>query len=398
MSARDEVAGSGTIGSDTISSDTGPARSTSAVRRRWIAVAIVVGGLVVVDLLAQGLDRAVGGDQPGGATGSSYATAADGLAAYSSLLSHYHYGVERQRGSIAHQQPPADATVFVLEPSDLTVDGAATLLQFVTAGGRLVVGGESPFYLRNLRDTAPQWQAAGTTSWTEIDSSLGNVRDIEGTGVGSWSSSGSGRALVGRDGFALLTRDQVGRGEIFFLADASPLENASLATADNAAFGLALAGGDARRPVVFAEGVHGYGASRGLAAIPDRWKVALILVALAALAFVWSRARRFGPPDRRGRDLPPARAQYVQALSVSLERTRDHAGALGPAQRWACARVAARAGLGANADTEELARAARSFGCAPDEIAALLAPVSDDASVLALGRAVARVGGNGRMQ
>ncbi len=381
-----------------IASDTAAVRSSSAVRRRWIAVAIVVGGLVVVDLLAQGLDRAVGGDQPGGATGSSYATAGGGLAAYSSLLSHYHYGVEHQRGSIAQQQPATDATMFVLEPSDLTVDDAASLLQFVTAGGRLVVGGESPFYLRNLRDTAPQWQPAGATSWTEVDPALGSVRDVEGAGVGSWSSSGSGRALVGRDGFALLTRDQVGRGEIFFLADVSPLENANLATADNAAFGLALAGGDARRPVVFAGGLHGYGASRGLAAIPDRWKVALILVAVAALAFVWSRARRFGPPDRGGRDLPPARAQYVQALSVSLERTHDHAGALGPAQRWARARVAARAGLGANPNRDDLARAARSFGCAPDEIAALLAPVSDDASVLALGRAVARVGGDGRMQ
>ena len=383
---------------DVIGSDATPSRSAPAVRRRWIAVAIAVGGLVAVDLLAQGLDRAVGGNQPGGATGSSYATAGGGLAAYSALLSHYHYGVERQRGSIAQQQPPDNATVFVLEPSDLTVDDASALLQFVTAGGRLVVGGESPFYLRSLRDTAPQWQSAGTTPWTTVDPSLGNVRDIEAAGVGSWSSSGSGHALVGRDGFALLTRDQVGRGEIFFLADASPLENAYLAAADNAAFGLALAGGDARRPVVFAEGVHGYGASRGLAAIPDRWKVALILVAVAALAFVWSRALRFGPPDRSGRDLPPARAEYVRALAVSLERARDHAGALAPAQRWARARVAARAGLGAKASEEDLARAARSFGCAPDEIAALLAPVSDDASVLALGRAVARVGGDGRTQ
>ncbi len=398
MNGRGGVTGSDVLSSDTLSSDTGPSRSAPAVRRRWIAVAIVVGGLVAVDLLAQGLDRAVGGSQPGGATGSSYATAGGGLAAYSALLSHYRYGVERQRGSIAQHQPPDNATVFVLEPSDLTVDDASALLQFATAGGRLVVGGESPFYLRSLRDTAPQWQSAGTTSWTTVDPSLGDVRDIETAGVGSWSSSGSGRALAGRDGFALLTRDQVGRGEIFFLADASPLENAYLAAADNAAFGLALAGGDASRPVVFAEGVHGYGASRGLAAIPDRWKVALILVAVAALAFVWSRARRFGPPDRNSRDLPPARAEYVRALSVSLERARDQAGALAPAQRWARARVAARAGLGANASEEDLARAARSFGCAPDEIAALLAPVSDDASVLALGRAVARVGGDGRTQ
>jgi hypothetical protein len=376
------------------------ARSAPRVRRTWLAVAIVVGGLIAVDVLAQGLDRAVGGNQPGGATGSSFATAPRGLAALGSLLSHYDHPVESVRGSVAHRPPPPDATAFVLEPLELTADDDAALLQFVTAGGRLVVGGASPFYLRSLSDAPPHWQAAGSTSWTEIDPSLGTVRDIEGAGVGSWSASGNGRALVGRADAALLTQDHVGRGEILFLADASPLENAYLAAADNAALGLALAG-DPGRPVVFPEGVHGYGASRGLAAIPDRWKVALILVALAALAFVWSRARRFGPPDQISRDLPPARAQYVQALSISLERTRDRAGALAPAQRSTRDRVASRAGLGANASDEELAKAARGFGCPDDEIAALLAPVGDDASILALGRAVARVGSgaaNGSVQ
>jgi hypothetical protein len=374
------------------------ARPAPAIRRFWIAIAIVAGALVVINLMAQGLDRAVGGDRPGGATGSSYATAPGGLAGFGSLLSRYHHDVARQRGPIPDHLPPDDATVFVLEPNALTADAASALLQFVTAGGRLVVGGESPFYLRSLRDTPPQWRPGGAASWTKVDPSLGNVREIQGAGVGSWSSIGSGVGIVvGDAGAALLTRDQVGRGEIYFLADVSPLENAYLGNGDNAAFGLALAG-DARRPDVFAEGVPGYGTSRGLAAIPDRWKVALILVALAALAFVWSRARRFGPPDQSRRELPPARAEYVQALSVSLERTRDHAGALAPAQRWARARIAARAGLGAQAGDEALARAARSLGCPEDEIAVLLAPVSDEASILALGRALARVGGDGRVQ
>ena len=367
------------------------------VRRFWIATAVLVGGLIVINLVAQLFDRAVGGDRPGGATGSSYATAPGGLAAFGSLLSHYDHEIERQRGPIADQSPPENATLFVLEPEELTADDTSALLEFVTAGGRLVVGGESPFYLRSLRDNPPQWRPAGVGSWTNVDPSLGNVRDIEGAGEGSWSSSGSGVGLV-RDGSAsLLTREEVGRGEILFLADVSPLENAYLATGDNAAFGLALAG-DTGRPVVFAEGVHGYDTSRGIAAIPGRWKVALILVALAALAFVWSRARRFGPPDQSRRDLPPARAQYVEALSVSLERTRDHAGALAPAQRWARAGVARRAGLAAGASDEDLARAARSLGCPEDEVAALLAPVSDEASILALGRTVARVGGHGRKQ
>jgi hypothetical protein len=84
---------------------------------------------------------------------------------------------------------------------------------------------------------------------------------------------------------------------------------------------------------------------------------------------------------------------------MSLGRTRDHAGALAPVQRWARERIAARAGLGASRDAHDLDRAARSLGCTDDEIAALRAPVTDNASILALGRAVARVSGSdGRTQ
>jgi hypothetical protein len=367
-------------------------------RRIWIVIVVVVGGLVVANLVAQGLDRAVGGNQPGGATGSSYGTGAGGLAAFGSLLSHYDHVVTRQRGSLADDPPPNGATAFVLEPRVLTGNDAEALLQFVTAGGRLVVGGFAPFYLHDLADAPPDWQPVGDASWTAIDPALGPVRDIEAAGSGSWSAANGTTPLVGTANRSLLTHARAGRGEIFYLADASPLENAYLGAGDNAAFSLALAG-DAGRPVVFAEGVHGYGASRGLGALPDRWKVALILIGVAALAFVWSRARRFGPPDRTARDLPPARATYVDALSVSLGRTRDHAGALGPVQRWARERIAARTALGANPEQDDLDRAARSFGCTDDEIAALRAPVTDNASILALGRAVARVSSaDGRTQ
>ena len=41
-------------------------------RRAWIVVAVLVGAIVVLNLLARGLDEAVGGNEPGGADGSSY--------------------------------------------------------------------------------------------------------------------------------------------------------------------------------------------------------------------------------------------------------------------------------------------------------------------------------------
>jgi hypothetical protein len=267
-------------------------------------------------------------------------------------------------------------------------------LQFVTNGGRLVIGGVALApYIRGLRDRPPAASLSGARHWTVGANRVPGVRSIETVGTGSWSAPGDGRVLVGAAERALLVEESVGRGEIAYLADTTPLMNGLLARADNAALGLSLAGG---RNVVFAEGVHGYGRTRGWRAIPSRWKVALTLIALAALAFVWGRALRFGPPDRRARELPPARAEYVRALSLTLERTRDRTGALTPAQRWARDRVASRAALGAEYDDEALARAARGLGCTDEEIAALIGPPVDDDHVMALGRAVARVAGDDR--
>src|SRR5258707_1030687 len=82
-----------------------------------------------------------------------------------------------------------------------------------------------------------------------------------------------------------------------FPADPAPLENAYLDRADNAAFALGLAG-NAPRPIEFIEGVHGYGESRGLGAIPIQWKISLLVLAAAVVVLAWSRSRRFGPPDR----------------------------------------------------------------------------------------------------
>ncbi len=271
-------------------SATAPVNLTSAKRRIWIAIAVVVAGLVAANLFAQGLDRAVGGSEPGGATGSSYGTAADGLAAFASLLSHYGHDVGQQRGSLVDDPPPQDATAFVLEPKVLTSNDGEALRQFVTAGGRLVIGGFAPFYLHDLADAPPAWSPDGNSTWTVADGSLGQARDIEAAGTGSWSAPNGTTPLVGTTGRSLVAHATVGRGEIFYLADASPLENAYLGSGDNAAFALALAG-TAGRSVVFPEGVHGYGTSRGLGAIPERWKFALALLGVAALAFVWSRAR-----------------------------------------------------------------------------------------------------------
>jgi hypothetical protein len=376
----------------TVETGTAERAAPEAVKTRgkkvWIGLGIVIGAILLLNLAARGLDEAVGGNEPKGVSGSSYATNAEGLAAYATLLARYDHDVTYQRGAIVDHPPPTDTTLYVLDPQVLTEEDAGVLLAYATNGGRLVIGGPSPFYLGNLRDEPPTWSSRGLRLWNSRMPGIDQPVRVETAGEGAWTSNGASDPVIAARGLSLLTVEQVGQGEIWFLADASMLTNEYLARADNATVGIELAGD---RPVIFAEGVHGYGADTGYSAIPTQWKWALVLLGVAALAYIWSRARRFGPPDIDARELPPARAQYVEALSTTLERTHQRAAALAPAQAYARDRIAARAGLGPDANEKSLVAAARSLGCTEHEIAALATPVSDDAHALALGRAVARV-------
>jgi hypothetical protein len=357
-------------------------------RRVWIALGVVIAVVLFLNLAARGLDEAVGGNEPKGVSGSSYATTAEGLAAYATLLTRYGHDVTYQRGAIVDDPPPTNTTLYVLDPQVLTEEDAGVLLAYATNGGRLIIGGPSPFYLGNLRDEPPTWSSQGPRIWNSDMTGIDQALRVETAGEGAWTSNGASDPVIAARGLSLLTVEEVGQGEIWFLADASMLTNEFLARSDNATVGLELAGD---RPVIFAEGVHGYGANTGYSAIPTQWKWALVMIGFAALAYIWSRARRFGPPDIDERELPPARAEYVEALSTTLERTHQRAAALAPAQAYARDRIAARAGLGPDAAEENLVAAARSLGCTDDEIAALATPVTGDAHALALGRAVARV-------
>jgi hypothetical protein len=178
------------------------------------------------------------------------------------------------------------------------------------------------------------------------------------------------------------------------VADASPLQNRLLARADNAAFGLAIAGG-AGRPVAFAEAQHGYGRSSGLGAIPSRWRWAIAGGFLAAIVWMWSRGRRLGPPDDIERPLPPARRAYVDAMAGALARTRQPDVATAPLQERARRRLAAGAGLPAGATDDDLRRAAAQLRLPPEEIDALFRPARTDDDVVAVGRAVAHLSGAG---
>ena len=307
-------------------------------------------------------------------------------------LAHYGHPISRQRGALADAILDPTGTIFVIEPQTLTDADDTALLQFVSAGGRLVIGDSEPFYLHRLRDRPPVWTPDGDTSYRQFDAQLGNLTEVQAAGRGSWMSPGSGTVVLAHRRRRARHRSRTSAAaSILFVADASPLENAYLGLADNAAFALGLAG-DAPRPVEFVGRRARLRREPGAGSLAD------------AVEGGADRARRgrggarvVAEPAVRttrpaGSATPAAaRAEYVRALAVSLERTHDPEHALAPMQQWARSHIAQRAHLRPDASLEEVDRAAIALGYSESERAAIWHPATDETSALALGRLVSQL-------
>ena len=253
---------------------------------------------------------------PEGPPSSSYATSPRGTAAYASLLERAGITVRRLRTPIADRAPRAGETLVILDPQVMEPQEAEAVRDWVTGGGRLVVGSSGePAWLDQLLDEPPTWtSAADTTSKPVVP--LTGVKTVEARDGAELDDLGGLLPLLDPP---VAARTRLGAGELIVLADTSPLSNEGLGAADNAAFGVALAGGTS---VAFLETVHGYGVSRGFGGLPTEVKWTLLGLLLTSLVAVWAAGRRFGPPEDPDTDPPPPRVEYVEALAGSLARTK----------------------------------------------------------------------------
>lgn len=347
--------------------------------RGWRIGLSVVVALVAVNVLFRVLDSVTGGT-PGGPQSSSYATSARGVAAYAELLGRYRHDIVQERSLPRSAALNPGATVFLLDPPDVASADLSALHTFVEDGGRLVVAGVQGEQLRALGAPAVRTVRGGKL---ESVSGLGDVRRIRTERPVAWRISSRSSSFV-------LERP-VGRGRLYLLADASPLQNRLLADADNAALGIALAGPPSR-PAEFLETYHGYGRSSGLSALPLSWKLLLGGLALAALVWLVARGRRFGPAEPEGRELAPARRIYVDSLASVIARSRQRDAAVEPVRTEARRALRRRFSLSHDAGDEDLRAAAKRLNVPDDEIAALLGSARSDVDVLAVGRAFARIG------
>jgi hypothetical protein len=350
-------------------------------RQLHAGVRVGIVAVVVVVLLNVGLgllDAATRGADQNGSRSSSFSTAVTGTAAYAELLERAGHRTSRVPGPLRPGALDPAATVIVLDADFPTRSEQRAIAEFVRSGGHLVSGGpNAKEWSGGNGFRGVSWQPGGPRV-TRAEAT-GDLYTVRSDGDGHWRT-GTGSAL---------TVTRLSPGSVILLADASPLQNRRLVDAQNAAFGLALAGND-HRPVFFIEGPHGFDSASGFDAIPGRWKVALVGGALAALLTLIAASRRVGPAEETERKLAPARRAYVDALGASLARTRRPADAIAPLQAAAREMLARRGGLPSDAAPDLIRAEAAREGWSAEEINALFAPATDNETILAAGRALAR--------
>jgi hypothetical protein len=187
------------------------------------------------------------------------------------------------------------------------------------------------------------------------------------------------------------------------LASSSPLENASLGQADNAALALDLVTPGA--PAVFDEYDHGFGRpGTGLAGLPAPWRWGLGFLLLAVFVWILSASRRFGPPDGSGRMAVPPRVLYVDAMAtlLSTRPTDQVIEAVTPVRDEARRRLCRRLGIPGDAPdpvlAERLALASDLTSLPADLADTVLRPLASDEDVMAVGRVLSELAGEGRHQ
>lgn len=359
------------------------------MKRRVIAIVALI---VAANLILIATDAFIDTEEVAGPAGSSYVTTGEGVAAWYELLDRTGRPVSRSRVPLARLDP--STTVVVLEPLPQRIDETALreMGDFVQAGGRLVVGGVFPEWVREIVGNDLTWTPSpiGLTHSIDPAPETGHVDSVAFSSLGAWDTLPNGATVLTADddGRVSSASLDMGAGRIILIANTTALMNAYIGTADNAAFAIGITGDD-DRPVVFSEFVHDFTDEGGLTALPDSWIWAIALGLLALLTYLVAIGRRLGPPEEPDRVFPPARREYLDALGGSLAKTRQPETATSPIRAEARRLIAERTGLGPNASTDDLIGAARLLNLNDDEISSIISTSHDEEALLRSGEVLA---------
>lgn len=323
-------------------------------RKKSISITVLV--ILAIALLYGilfSVENFLGGTQPEGVSGSSYASIETGTRAWSDLLIASEYTVTRDRGRVSLPENEVEQpygignkslnlnrvtnTVVVLDGA-LPEDEARLVKDFVSAGGRLIT--DNPYLLTDVLGNRVEVFIDGSTELFASNSNvagLDGVNKITGSGIGSieFKRNSDSASLVEFESPTSFDTNspqtnkpgsssaifRLDNGDVIALADSGIVANQNLDLTDNALFSLRISGAVGSN-VTFVEGVHGYNDTTGFAGMPLSWRIAIVGLFVAFVIFGTAKGRRFGVGEEPDRNLGPRRIYFAHAIATALKKSK----------------------------------------------------------------------------
>ncbi len=363
-----------------------PGGSVSGIGQRYGLWALIVGGLLVVALVA-------GGPTAAGRSLDPESTDGNGTKAMVDLL--------RESGaavSIRDTTPDASTDVAVLLSDSTTQDMTDELERWVDAGGTLVVADpRSSFAAVATSDTS----VFGVVD-RKVERGDCSIRALDGVdqlkpGAGVlYDVAESAESCFASTGGAFVVDTPTGDGHVVSIGSADTFTNEMLGLDDNAALAVALMAPREGTSVAVLYGMtpDGGRASGFGELVPTGVRLALVQLALAFVLYTWWRGRRLGQPVREPQLVQIGGSELVGAVGNLMQQTHDPDRAARLLRADLRRRLAERLGLppGSTPDVIAEVTAARS-GADRAQVARAVTdiPVRTEGELLDLARDIDRI-------
>ncbi len=293
---------------------------------------------------------------------SSYSTASEGAKAAYLLLQESGYRVERWQRPASDLKPDGQSVLVIADPAtfpDATEKKAVE--RFISAGGRVITNGfvGAAFLPEDFSEANPM----PTKPWNEFTAVTPSAitrasPKITLAPVFFWKASSS-IPLYGSDEGTVVARLLHDKGDVIWLASATPFTNAGLKEPGNLEFLLAAIGDKEQTRVLFEEYVHGYGEHSAPQKSHPLMTALLLQSIVLAAAALFTFSRRSGPLRPMPAETRLSPLEFVETLGGLYQQAHAAAVAVDVYYQRFQFWITRRLGLSKDASAEEIDRAVR---------------------------------------
>jgi Domain of unknown function (DUF4350) len=294
---------------------------------------------------------------------TTYATGSNGAKAIYLLLKESGYHVERW------EEPPGDlkatqnTTLILAEPKYIpTAEERRQFRSFIAGGARVIASGQFSGFLlpvsRGVPD--PLTPDLPLTFKSRIPSAYSRVApEITMSPSATWDDRLSATPLYGNEKNTVVVEYKYGKGEVIWLASATPLTNAGIRESGNLPFILTAVGDKSNTRVLFDEYFHGHRRSlvAAMAHTQVRWLV--LQFALIALFSILAFSRRSGPIRALAPESRLSPLEFVDTLGGLYQNAHASMVAVDVYYQRFRYWLTRRAGIAANAGIPEMEQVVR---------------------------------------